>query len=217
MSRLMSDRPRRGLSWRDGLTKDSYGAKIGMSLWSMMTRERAGGVKTGCYVNMVTTAFLFPSAEAFRELRGFRRCLLCGSRHQPATGRSGIELKGIVSRRPGNFGCQSSTSPGTTTPAVRMAALASGCIAYLTKAICGEVAARADLKKAIGPVWHRLRVVTHRRRRIYSSIGPASNVCAGGSPARTVANWLSGSEVLTVNTLESTTLKQEPLTCLQFP
>ena len=84
-------------------------------------------------------------------------------------------------------------------PAVRMAAMESGCIAYLTKPFPAksliEPIEKASADGGIG--------CSTSRRWHHSSI-VCSKVCAG-VPCRTAANWLSGNEVLTVNTLESTT------------
>ena len=96
--------------------------------------------------------------------------------------------------------------------AVRAAALESGCIAYLTKPFSAksliEPLEQASAGLVIGcRTAERLDIVTRR--------SPVRRLCVG-VPCRTAANRSSGSEVLTVSTLESTTSSRRVLPALHI-
>jgi CheY-like chemotaxis protein len=78
---------------------------------------------------------LFPSAEAPRNCGDFRRCLFSDSRHQPE---QGVGDRTEASSRGGWNFLPVIYITANENPAVRVAALASGCIAYLPKSFAAR-------------------------------------------------------------------------------
>jgi FixJ family two-component response regulator len=76
-------------------------------------------------------SLLFPSAEAFANHRDFEKALCVILDINLNDGSSGIELK--VRLKDAGNSVPVIYMTGNDTPAVRMAALQSGCLAYLTK------------------------------------------------------------------------------------